>query len=59
MKVNKFGRAKILTPDEINLLFSEGFTKPRDRAIPLGEQIRSEHGVKNAVKAISSYLSIR
>ena len=33
MKVNKFGRAKILTPDEINLLFSEGFTKPRDRAL--------------------------
>lgn len=33
MKVNKFGRAKILTPNEINLLFSEGFTKPRDRAL--------------------------
>ena len=33
MKVNKFGRAKILTPNEINLLFNEGFTKPRDRAL--------------------------
>ena len=33
MKVNRFGRAEILTPDQINLLFSEGFTKPRDRAL--------------------------
>ena len=33
MKVNRFGRAKILTPDEINLLFNEGFTNPRDRAL--------------------------
>lgn len=33
MKVNRYGRAKILTPDEINLLFNEGFTKPRDRAL--------------------------
>ena len=33
MKVNKFGRAAILTPNEINLLFNEGFTKPRDRAL--------------------------
>ena len=33
MKVNRYGRAKILTPDEINLLFLEGFTNPRDRAL--------------------------
>ena len=33
MKVNRFGRAKILTSNEINLLFNEGFTKPRDRAL--------------------------
>ena len=33
MKVNRFGRAKILTPDEINLLFNERFTNPRDRAL--------------------------
>ena len=33
MKVNRYGRAKILTPDEINLLFNEGFTKPRDQAL--------------------------
>lgn len=33
MKVNKFGRAKILTADEITLLFNEGFTKARDRAL--------------------------
>ena len=33
MKVNKFGRAAILTPIQINLLFNEGFTKPRDLAL--------------------------
>ena len=33
MKVNKFGRAAILTPTQITLLFNEGFTKPRDRAL--------------------------
>lgn len=33
MKVNKFGRAAILSPTQITLLFDEGFTKPRDRAL--------------------------
>ncbi len=33
MKVNKFGRAAILTPAQITLLFNEGFTKARDRAL--------------------------
>ena len=33
MKVNKFGRAAILTPTQISKLFSEGFVKPRDRAL--------------------------
>jgi integrase/recombinase XerD len=33
MKVNRFGRAEILTPEQISLLFTEGFTKPRDRAL--------------------------
>ena len=33
MKVNKFGRAAILTPTQITLLFEEGFTKQRDRAL--------------------------
>ena len=33
MKVNRYGRAAILTPTQINLLFNEGFTKPRDRAL--------------------------
>lgn len=33
MKVNKFGRAAILTPDQISLLFKEGFVKPRDKAL--------------------------
>ena len=33
MKASRFGRAKILTPTEIDLLFTEGFTKPRDKAL--------------------------
>ena len=33
MKVNRYGRAAILTPTQINLLFLEGFTKPRDKAL--------------------------
>lgn len=33
MKMNRFGRAEILTGDQINLLFNEGFVKPRDRAL--------------------------
>jgi integrase/recombinase XerD len=33
MKVNRFGRAEILTPEQITLLFTEGFTKPRDQAL--------------------------
>ncbi|MHC5761887.1 tyrosine-type recombinase/integrase [Nostoc sp.] len=33
MKINRFGRAEILTPDQINLLFTEGFVNPRDRAL--------------------------
>ncbi len=30
MKINRFGRAETLSPQEITLLFSEGFVKPRD-----------------------------
>ena len=33
MKINRHGRAKILTVEEIQLLFSEGLTNPRDRAL--------------------------
>ncbi len=33
MKVNKFGRAAILSPSQITLLFNEGLTKPRDKAL--------------------------
>lgn len=33
MKVNRYGRASILTPEDIYLLFTEGFTKARDRAL--------------------------
>ncbi len=33
MKVNRYGKAAILTPTQINLLFNEGFTKPRDKAL--------------------------
>ena len=33
MKSNRFGRASILTPDQVYLLFNEGFIKPRDQAL--------------------------
>ena len=33
MKTNRYGRAEILTPNQINLLFNEGFSNPRDRAL--------------------------
>ena len=33
MKVNRYGRAAILTPAQISLLFTEGFVKPRDKAL--------------------------
>ena len=33
MKVNRYGRAEILTNDQISLLFTEGLIKPRDRAL--------------------------
>ena len=33
MKVNRYGRAAILTPTQISLLFTEGFVKPRDKAL--------------------------
>ncbi|MHC5856885.1 hypothetical protein [Nostoc sp.] len=33
MKINRFGRAEILTPEQINVLFTEGFVNPRDRAL--------------------------
>ena len=33
MKTNRFGRAEILSPDQISLLFNEGFKSPRDRAL--------------------------
>ncbi|MFP4132555.1 MAG: hypothetical protein ACLFTJ_00300 [Halothece sp.] len=33
MKIDRHGQAKILTPEEIKLLFSEGLVTPRDRAL--------------------------
>ena len=33
MKVNRYGRAAILAPEDIHLLFTEGFTNARDRAL--------------------------
>ena len=33
MKINRYGRASILSPEQISLLFTEGFTKARDRAL--------------------------
>lgn len=33
MKVNRFGKAEILTPEQISSLFGSGFVKERDRAL--------------------------
>lgn len=33
MKIDRHGQAKILTPKEIQLLFTQGFTNERDRAL--------------------------
>ena len=33
MKVNRYGRAEVLTQQQIHLLFTEGFTKARDKAL--------------------------
>jgi len=33
MKIDRYGQAKILTPEEIQLLFTQGLTTPRDRAL--------------------------
>jgi integrase/recombinase XerD len=33
MKISRFGKAEVLRPDQINLLFNEGFVKPRDKAL--------------------------
>jgi len=35
MKINRFGKAEILNPQEITLLFTEGLVKPRDRFLRL------------------------
>ena len=35
MKVDRHGKAKILTPEEIELVFYEGLKNDRDRAISL------------------------
>lgn len=33
MKVDRHGKAKVLTPEEIDLIFNEGLTNERDRAV--------------------------
>jgi len=33
MKIDRYGRAEILTSDDIKILFTEGLEKPRDRAL--------------------------
>ena len=33
MKIDRYGQAKILTPEEIQLLFTQGLTKERDRVL--------------------------
>lgn len=68
MKVNKFGRAAILSPTQITLLFNEGFTKPRDRALfgvclyaaaRINEACTSLRGDVIGVKGVRDVLVIR
>ena len=33
MKVNRYGKAEVLSPEQISKLFTEGFVKPRDKAL--------------------------
>ncbi|MDJ0660448.1 MAG: hypothetical protein QNJ42_13315 [Crocosphaera sp.] len=33
MKVNRYGRAEVLTPEQIHLLFTERFKSARDRVL--------------------------
>ena len=33
MKINRYGQSEILSPDQISLLFTEGFVNARDRAL--------------------------
>jgi hypothetical protein len=40
MKIDRYGQAKILTPEEIQILFREGLTTPRDRVLTLGSGLR-------------------
>ncbi|MEP0924829.1 site-specific integrase [Leptolyngbya sp. ST-U4] len=33
MKINRYGQAEILTPEQVSSLFTEGFVNPRDKAL--------------------------
>lgn len=41
MKIDRYGQAKILTPEEIQLLFTQGLTTPRD--VAKGDRARRAH----------------
>jgi hypothetical protein len=41
MKIDRYGQAKILTPEEIQLLFSEGLVTARD--VAGGDRARRAH----------------
>ena len=61
MNIDRYGQAEILTPEEIQLLFSEGLVTPRDRAGRemnlLRMQVRREgEGGENQMRA---YIRIR
>ncbi|MBR8840668.1 MAG: hypothetical protein DSM106950_43515 [Stigonema ocellatum SAG 48.90 = DSM 106950] len=41
MKVNRFGQGKILSPEELKLLFTEGLTSPRDLPQAAAQRLRA------------------
>ncbi|BAZ47363.1 integrase/recombinase (plasmid) [Chondrocystis sp. NIES-4102] len=68
MKVNRYGRAAILSASQITLLFNEGFTKPRDRALfgvclyaaaRINEACTLNRGDVIGIKGVRSVLVIR
>ncbi len=68
MKVNRYGRAEILTPDQLSLLFTEGFINPRDKALfgiclyaaaRINEACTLFHGDVIGIKGVRDKLVIR
>ena len=68
MKVNRYGRAEILTRDQLSLLFTEGFINPRDKALfgiclyaaaRINEACTLFHGDVIGIKGVRDKLVIR